>query len=375
MNVRSTLSEIDPAARAVAEVRAQEAGMTLVEWIDEAVYEHATPSRRAHHGEGTWLPVDRASGLRTYLGYGPDIPAYLPQPGETDLWAREISHETGGPDARDPQGSVLRFLTTFPSRIDQAAILLSAAFAEAEVIDFRPPVRRPPRTKVSHLWYRTLVDACVHRSLEVRNALVHDWTPSGRAEQLWDNAFLTLSDLTSAGQELRLLCLTDRARASSRLASYLELATQEFELSASLLAEVDAPPARTSNDERFAALRERLLNCAGGGVSLTEGSRLLGVSRQALHKRIRAGTALGMMDDGEIIMPRVQWVPGDDKPAFLPGLSKLVKLFGPAGGWSALQFLVESDPNLGKPPIESLRAGEVQAAVNAARAYLGLDEA
>ena len=37
-----------------------------------------------------------------------------------------------------------------------------------------------------------------------------------------------------------------------------------------------------------------------------------------------------------------------------------------AGGWSALQFLLDPDPNLGLPPIEAPRAGDVS--------YLGLDD-
>jgi hypothetical protein len=49
------------------------------------------------------------------------------------------------------------------------------------------------------------------------------------------------------------------------------------------------------------------------------------------------------------------------------GLSKVVPLFAEAGGWSALQFLIDADPNLGVTPIEALWANRVNAVVDAAR--------
>jgi hypothetical protein len=42
--------------------------------------------------------------------------------------------------------------------------------------------------------------------------------------------------------------------------------------------------------------------------------------------------------------------------------------------WSALQFLVEIDPNLGERPIEALAAANVNGAKRAVRAYLRVEE-
>ena len=126
----------------------------------------------------------------------------------------------------------------------------------------------------------------------------------------------------------------------------------------------------------FTSVRDALLKRAGGSLSLTEAAKLLGVSRQALHKRILAGTALGMMVDTEIAVPRLQIVETNKRRSVLPGIDVLTKLFkeAEAGPWMALQFLVDPDPNLGRPPIEELQQGKKDAVIRAARAHLRLDE-
>jgi hypothetical protein len=40
----------------------------------------------------------------------------------------------------------------------------------------------------------------------------------------------------------------------------------------------------------------------------------------------------------------------------------------------ALRFLADSDPNIGRAPIELLRVGDERSVVQAARAYLHVDE-
>ena len=84
---------------------------------------------------------------------------------------------------------------------------------------------------------------------------------------------------------------------------------------------------------------------------------------------------MAMMDADELVLPKCQWlIDSGNKVAALPGLTDIVRIFGRAGGWSALQFLLDPDPNLGKPPIEALHEGAVPAVVAAARSYLGLNE-
>ena len=113
----------------------------------------------------------------------------------------------------------------------------------------------------------------------------------------------------------------------------------------------------------------------GGGLSLTEAAQALGVTRQNLHKRIHTGSALGMLLDNRIVVPK-QLVAGDGRTIDLNGVERVAWPFldTKAGAWSALQFLLDLDPNLGRPPIDALRAGDAVGAEHAARAYLGLDE-
>jgi len=119
-----------------------------------------------------------------------------------------------------------------------------------------------------------------------------------------------------------------------------------------------------------------LLQRAGGGLSLTEAAKLLGTSRQALHKRVITGSALGMMDGAELVLPKFQFVEEENRTSILEGLAKVIRLFDASrvGRWSALQFLLEQDPNLAVAPVQALRTGEVQKVVDAAAAYLDADE-
>jgi hypothetical protein len=382
MSSFDTLYEMDPAARAVAEIRAREAGMGFTEWLEALVYQQVAPTRRYHfYGGGPAVKTEPQGGsmalttaIRPLANYDLDVAAYIPlyRFPELETLRQDPALQV---EMHSAMWSALQTVSIFPPRISHAAILLSAAFAEAEV-EFRLPARRAhARYKATSRWYHAQIDTCLHHSREVRNALMHRWTPTGRAERLLGDAFFTLCDLTAARSELLVLFHHDRSRASEELAKHLDVATQQFELSAKLLADAEASPSGDAADEhRFAQLRANLLEKAGGGLSLTQGAELLGVTRQALHKRIKAGTALGMMDGDEIVLPRLQFVEGGAKTTFVSGLSMVVPLFAEAGGWSALQFLIDPDPNLGVAPIEALRAGRADAVVDAARAYLGLDE-
>ena len=385
MSSFDVVHDMDPAARAVAEVRAREAGISVSQWLEALVYERAAsaPVRRQYwYGGGPALRSDHRLGsppastsVRAGDNYDSDAVAYVPALRYGDVGTTNLDRIWLSSKTHEDAWSALQMISAFPPRISHAAILLSAAFAEADVA-FRLPAHRPSvRYRAATRWYHLLVDTCLHRSREVRNALVHHWTPTGRAEQLLGDAFYTLCDLTPARRELLVLFHHDRRRASAELAKHIELATQQFELSANLLTEVEEPTAdEVSDDHRFRQLRAELLEKAGGGVSLTQGADRLGVTRQALHKRIKSGSALGMMDGEELVLPQLQFVISGEKTKLVKGLSDVLVLFDRAGGWSVLQFLIERDPNLGDTPIAVLRAGNVAAVVTAARAYLGLDE-
>ena len=144
-----------------------------------------------------------------------------------------------------------------------------------------------------------------------------------------------------------------------------------------VLAKQAAPPAAATapDPNRFAEVSAALLARAGGGLSLTQGAGLLGVSRQAVHKRVKAGTLLGMMNGAGLVLPKAQFAGNNGRFEALSGLAQVLRLFKSAGGWAALQFLAERDPNLAATPFEALSAGRANDVVHAARAYLDLDEA
>jgi hypothetical protein len=118
-----------------------------------------------------------------------------------------------------------------------------------------------------------------------------------------------------------------------------------------------------------------VLTQAGGAYSLTEAAAELGTSRQAVHKRVYLGTALGMMVDGKIQLPKLQFVsPKSGNARILNDFGKVIKPFldSKAGPWAALEFLIDEDPNLGGKPIDALKDGQIETVVHAARSHLGL---
>jgi hypothetical protein len=364
---------LDRVTRAIAEARARQYGLSLSDYVAQLI-----------------LGSGGQSGLRENLHVGPRgrtlSSSPTSQPGFWDesegeradnpFFSRDIVKYWSNFVAEKPGRTALALVALFNERIQAASLLMSAAFLEAAVADFKgspAPHGSGPRRS----WYEQVISTCLVRSKEVRNALLHKWQPTERAEVLATDAFVLLSDLTPARTELLRLCKYDRVRAFSELAKHLDLVTDQFRLSAQLLAELEAgDPAALAGDRRFPQASALLLEKAGGGISLTEGAELLGTTRQALHKRIKSGSALGMMHGTELVLPRVQFVSAGKRTHLVERLSEVVTLFDEtqAGRWSALQFLVECDPNLGEAPIRSLSQGRVETVVDAARAYLGLDD-
>jgi hypothetical protein len=264
--------------------------------------------------------------------------------------------------------------------VDQAALLLSTAFAVAEVQDFTPARRRQairPSDDATR-WYADLTNDVLSRLSQVRHAVAHGWAPSPEADPLAAEAVSLLAELTPVPSRIVALYRGNRTEGLAELARHLEIVDRQYAMAASLIGRRDTAEGEAASEAAagFAAAREALLAAAGGAISLTEAAQGLGVTRQNLHKRIHTGSALGMMLDNRIILPRLQFLDGHDTTTIVKGLERVVRPFlgAKAGAWSALQFLIDPDPNLGRPPIEALRRGDIAGAEHAARTYLGLDE-
>jgi hypothetical protein len=273
-------------------------------------------------------------------------------------------------------------LTRLMVYIDQAALLMSAAFAAANISDFAPGRRRQtirPKSDATR-WYAELANDVLTRLSAIRNSLVHGWPPSPDADALAAEAVALLAELTPVPSQIVALYHRNRSEGLAELARQLEVVDRQYALAASLIGRLEAEEGTRSplepSSAGFAAARDALLEAAGGVLTLTEAAQALGMTRQNLHKRIHVGSALGMLLDNRIVVPKLQLVANDGRTALIPGIDRVVRPFleAKAGAWSALQFLLDPDPNLGRPPIEALRAGDVSGTEYAARAYLGLDD-
>jgi hypothetical protein len=263
--------------------------------------------------------------------------------------------------------------------VEGAAAFLKVAHA-GDRVTIEPTEDIARRASASHRgWYSSVLTKAAAQLHQI--IVVFDQHPArGSRAGAEIEAFRVLADLTTAGPQLQALIRRNRTLAVKELAKHLDLVRQQFEATAALedrLAGADTSEGDSPNNgATFEGVSEALLERAGGALSLTQAAKLLGVSRQALHKRIAAGTALGMMMGSEIAVPKLQFSEKGGRHEILPGIGSVAKLFKDtkAGPWLALQFLVDPDPNLGKPPIEALRASEEPLVEQAARAYLHLDE-
>lgn len=263
--------------------------------------------------------------------------------------------------------------------VEGAAALLKVAHA-GDRVRIEPTEAAAGRPLARHRgWYASALTKAAAQLRQI--VIIFDKHPvHGPGAGAEIEAFRVLADLTTAGPQLRALVRRNRALAVNELAKHLDLVRQQFEATAALedaLADAENLGSNGSGGgTTFEGVSQALLERAGGALSLTQATKLLGVSRQALHKRIAAGTALGMMIGNEIAVPKLQFFAKGGRHQILPGVGSVTKLFKDtgAGPWMALQFLVDHDPNLGKSPIDALRVGDERSVEQAARAYLHLGE-
>ena len=101
--------------------------------------------------------------------------------------------------------------------------------------------------------------------------------------------------------------------------------------------------------------RQKLLQSAGGSLSVEEAGHTLGITRQAVDKRRRANTLLAVREGSDWRYPACQFHDGET----LPGIADVVQGFASAGPWAALDFLLASDTVLeGFTPLQVLKSGD-----------------
>ncbi len=150
--------------------------------------------------------------------------------------------------------------------------------------------------------------------------------------------------------------------APSDFAVLLRLLSQPEALA--FLAERDPlAPARL----RGLAVRERLLAAEGGALTAEEAGDILGVTRQAIDNRRKRGGLLAVqLGRRGYRYPAWQFT----AEGVLPGLKETLAALSDLGPWVQLAFLLNDNAWLNdRRPLDALRAGEVEAVVDAARHY------
>lgn len=279
----------------------------------------------------------------------------------------------------DSHRSDIASLARFSQRVDHATWYLFVAIdTQVHHAHWHKPgvsVRRSPKS-----WYSALARQCFSRWKSTRELLVTDWSIPETVEPLYRTAFWSLCELTPADSQLKSLFELDRSRACRELVRHVDAYADQLALATDLaetMAAGETAAVRNEDEARRDAIQTALLDRAGERLTLTEAAESLGMSRQALHKKIQTGAALGLMIGETFVVPSAQFVMDDSGTRVVAHLKDVLTLFSKsrAGHWSALQYLIETDPALGGAiPLDLLKAGETATVVAAARGYLGLDE-
>ena len=118
---------------------------------------------------------------------------------------------------------------------------------------------------------------------------------------------------------------------------------------------------------RAVQARQELLNAEGGVLSGEAVAARLGVTRQAVDKRRRAGTLLAV-DTGRRGHLYPAWQLNETGALF--GLSSVLKELADHPPWARMHFFLTGDRRLGgRTPLVALRAGAVDEVRRAARNY------
>lgn len=118
---------------------------------------------------------------------------------------------------------------------------------------------------------------------------------------------------------------------------------------------------------RGAEAKQELLRDAGGSWSSTRVAAHLGMTRQGVDKRRRAGKLLALQSgQADYLYPLCQFT--DD--GVLAGIDRFLAACPPSGGWTRLDLLLTPAEEIGGvSPLDALRRGDVAAAVRAAATF------
>ena len=111
----------------------------------------------------------------------------------------------------------------------------------------------------------------------------------------------------------------------------------------------------------------RLIDEHGGALTAVQAAATLGISRQMVDKRRRAGKLLAV-STGRYGYRYPVWQ--FDESGVLPGLEDVLRVLAPHDEWMQVAFFVSKDQRLAnRTPVDTLKAGELDAVLDAAAVY------
>lgn len=158
-------------------------------------------------------------------------------------------------------------------------------------------------------------------------------------------------------------------------ASALERAAEASNgIDALITALSELPPPDTARRGPLAAAklrglraRHRLLEARGGTVGSSEVGEILGITRQAVHQRCKAGKLLGL-ETGRHGLAYPVWQ--FDERGVVRGLEETLIALDDASPWMKARFLLSRNVRLAdKAPIDVLQEGRTTEVLEAAAAY------
>ena len=118
---------------------------------------------------------------------------------------------------------------------------------------------------------------------------------------------------------------------------------------------------------RGAAIKHELLTGSGGGLTSSQVSSALGITRQAVDKRRSRRALLAVPNgSGEYVYPACQFT----SDGVIPGLEEVLRAFQIRSPWTQLSVLLASAPALGgKTILEALKSGATERAIAIAASF------